>query len=511
MKNHYMLFTLSLFITMIFGTRAMASTTKANFENDKENQTSNVQSSKQYTLVTSNYGEFKFEGKTLTKEFRKQIDFYIKDNEGNEYYAAQQESDIPDVDPVLFIMAENHIDLPTYKNGSLFFLAKGGTWEFIINEESDGGITLTVNPQKHVETEYMITDKSRKKKNIFVDNMVTVNLTREPFHLLRNDDFGLLDMSAAESNNEDGFFFWEFSKSNKTAKFIPGTNTNLYRVEEKGTYTFILDPENHTLSVALNSEKQYTLVTDDGDEYAFDGLTLTQELPADVNFIIKDNNGKKYYASNENPTTIIREENHVDVPTYQSGISFNISKANTWVITLNETEDDGLTLTVVPQTKGETKYIITESLDEDSEDVFVDNKLTKEMTTNAFYIARSDDYGITELTAVDRNNQDGYYTWEFSKENNTIGFIIGERRNMYSVEKDGIYTFILDLEQGTMSISQMLNSANDDTSAVLTAFSDDNWSIDKDGAWYTIDGRECNGKPTQKGLYIHNGRKVAIK
>jgi hypothetical protein len=28
---------------------------------------------------------------------------------------------------------------------------------------------------------------------------------------------------------------------------------------------------------------------------------------------------------------------------------------------------------------------------------------------------------------------------------------------------------------------------------------------------YTIDGRLCNGKPMQKGLYIHNGHKVAIK
>ena len=29
--------------------------------------------------------------------------------------------------------------------------------------------------------------------------------------------------------------------------------------------------------------------------------------------------------------------------------------------------------------------------------------------------------------------------------------------------------------------------------------------------WYTLDGRKLNGKPTKKGLYIHNGRKVVIK
>jgi len=31
------------------------------------------------------------------------------------------------------------------------------------------------------------------------------------------------------------------------------------------------------------------------------------------------------------------------------------------------------------------------------------------------------------------------------------------------------------------------------------------------GAWYTIDGRKLSGKPVQKGIYIVNGRKVAVK
>ncbi len=31
------------------------------------------------------------------------------------------------------------------------------------------------------------------------------------------------------------------------------------------------------------------------------------------------------------------------------------------------------------------------------------------------------------------------------------------------------------------------------------------------GAWYTLDGRKLAGKPAKKGVYIHNGRKVAVK
>jgi len=31
------------------------------------------------------------------------------------------------------------------------------------------------------------------------------------------------------------------------------------------------------------------------------------------------------------------------------------------------------------------------------------------------------------------------------------------------------------------------------------------------GTWYTLDGRKLSGRPAQKGVYIVNGRKIAIK
>ena len=33
----------------------------------------------------------------------------------------------------------------------------------------------------------------------------------------------------------------------------------------------------------------------------------------------------------------------------------------------------------------------------------------------------------------------------------------------------------------------------------------------RNGAWYTLDGRKLQEKPTQKGIYIYNGRKIVIK
>ncbi len=40
---------------------------------------------------------------------------------------------------------------------------------------------------------------------------------------------------------------------------------------------------------------------------------------------------------------------------------------------------------------------------------------------------------------------------------------------------------------------------------------DGNENADADGHWYTIDGQRLNTMPTQKGLYIHNGKKIVVK
>ena len=45
---------------------------------------------------------------------------------------------------------------------------------------------------------------------------------------------------------------------------------------------------------------------------------------------------------------------------------------------------------------------------------------------------------------------------------------------------------------------------------ILRPTDDGQWTMD-DGQWYTLDGRRLNAKPTQRGLYIVNGKKVLVK
>ena len=46
-----------------------------------------------------------------------------------------------------------------------------------------------------------------------------------------------------------------------------------------------------------------------------------------------------------------------------------------------------------------------------------------------------------------------------------------------------------------------------------TGITTTNYTIfsNSDNAWYTLDSRKFSGKPTAKGLYINNGKKVVIK
>ena len=41
-------------------------------------------------------------------------------------------------------------------------------------------------------------------------------------------------------------------------------------------------------------------------------------------------------------------------------------------------------------------------------------------------------------------------------------------------------------------------------------FTNSKFKTDTDDAWYSLDGRKLPGKPTKKGIYIHNGNTVAL-
>ncbi len=55
-----------------------------------------------------------------------------------------------------------------------------------------------------------------------------------------------------------------------------------------------------------------------------------------------------------------------------------------------------------------------------------------------------------------------------------------------------------------------LKFGEDDATGIISTTNCTNYTNSAD-AWYSLDGRKLSGKPTKKGLYINNGRKVVVK
>ncbi len=56
-----------------------------------------------------------------------------------------------------------------------------------------------------------------------------------------------------------------------------------------------------------------------------------------------------------------------------------------------------------------------------------------------------------------------------------------------------------------------INFGDEDEETGILSTTDDTNFTDSDDAWYTLDGRKLSGKPSQRGVYIHGGRKVAVQ
>ena len=93
--------------------------------------------------------------------------------------------------------------------------------------------------------------------------------------------------------------------------------------------------------------------------------------------------------------------------------------------------------------------------------------------------------------------------------------------NIYSLNEQG-NLFVLNQSAGSAPFRAFFKPGTFDisvTSLSLGSVTGGTTSIDdlpatldqETGAWYSIDGRRLNGQPTQKGVYIKNGKKTIIK
>ena len=120
--------------------------------------------------------------------------------------------------------------------------------------------------------------------------------------------------------------------------------------------------------------------------------------------------------------------------------------------------------------------------------------LTRAATGDAFDFTGNDLKGGSTVAA-------GKVPYTLAAKNGTVGFYkftgaaLNPNKAHLEIDPNSSAPGYFGFDEGTTGITN-------------TDFTD---STDKVGAWYTLDGRKLQGMPTQKGLYIVNGKKIVIK
>ena len=193
---------------------------------------------------------------------------------------------------------------------------------------------------------------------------------------------------------------------------------------------------------------------------------------------------------------------------------------------LNSASISGTTLTLtfgdaVTTLKAGTPYIIKwESGDNLVSPVF--NGVTIDATERNYDNAAEGDarvrfigtYSSTTFTAAD--NSITYSSTTFTAADNSILLLGGENKLYYPAAGAGIgaqraYFKIGDGAQLARSLTSFSIDFGDDEATGIISLSTDSKDSKDNAAWYSLDGRKLQGKPSRAGVYINNGIKIVIK
>ena len=129
--------------------------------------------------------------------------------------------------------------------------------------------------------------------------------------------------------------------------------------------------------------------------------------------------------------------------------------------------------------------------------------------------------GLTDFKSEDHKVlfKGTYSPMSWTEEDKSILFL-GTENTLYwpqpsgdNIPSLGACRAYFQLTGGAMARQFVLNFGDNETSGIVDAEANSSFFTlhSSLSEWYSMDGVRLNGKPTKKGLYIHNGRKVVIK
>jgi hypothetical protein len=119
------------------------------------------------------------------------------------------------------------------------------------------------------------------------------------------------------------------------------------------------------------------------------------------------------------------------------------------------------------------------------------------------------------VTSTDNNVQfkGTYNNQQFTVENKSILFV-GTDNSLYwptDGASIGAQRAYFQLTDGTNARNIVLNFDGDEATGISLTPAPSPTGEGRSAAWYDLQGRKLSGKPSVKGMYVHDGKKVVIK
>lgn len=402
----------------------------------------------------------------------------ITNPEPSTNYSGTYQCDLYDTNYNLITRFNDNITVPA--NSSITFplectgLEKGKTYNVEDVYIKGGGWSSWTTLAKYTVTSGIVTYRADGSKA--VDRVTSSNYS-VPSGVLAVDLTTTSDITSITSNNEPNCLVLITSGTNKPS-----------------------GAENVVVRNGSNYSAETITLTDNHDFYSPVDFTAEKvEFNYDFTVAADGTNGWNTLILPFNVTSVTADDAVIDW--FHSSSD---SGKNFWVKTFDSDESTQVYFDFVDEMKANTPYIVAFPGNKWGKKWDMSNKTLKFIGENVT-VANSE--GVKSITGS---------AYRFV--GNTV---LDNTANIYSLNEQG-NLFVLNQSAGSAPFRAFFKPGIFDASVTslsmgsvtggTTAIGDLPSTLDYESdVWYSIDGRRLTGKPTQKGVYINNGKKTIIK
>ena len=407
----------------------------------------------------------------------------------------------------------------------------GGTlaYDFSYTQFGDVGNTYTIKPKGLTSSNYEITFSTGKLTVSPKEVGLTWSETTFPYdgsphaptatatELVNGDKIGVT-VSGAETNAGNSH--------TATASALTGTKKHNYKLPEANTHTFTISPK--SIGNGTTLADGYTLNFGEGNT-----ILLTDDVIGSALVLSTD------YSVGEDTDTSEGYSERIVTGTGNYTGSFTVRNASVAFSTDTEQErwsgtfvaekknegdigfalPEGFTAFIISDIQGE--WAIPEPLNYIPADVPV--LLVANHQTQGFVVTEAESEKVTAITPdqKDKNMLEKVTESTPGYDVTTGSAPFGTKQIYLLYKNEFVFNKAGNLKKGKVYLNPNHTAPSPSPAPArlmiawnhTTGIKDEKWKME-DGSnerWYTLDGRCLSGKPTTKGLYIVNGKKIVIK